>query len=96
MTIVKIKNPVLRWLVGLGCFIVLIVITGTILYLVGIIAAKIYPFSFPPFATAIEEGIIMTIVVGISFFIIIAIIGLSAIVFGILAKELSNKFFDNS
>ncbi len=93
MTIVKIKNPVLRWLAGLGIVTLIIVVTAIIIYALGCIAQKIYPFYL--FRDGGSFGTMINGVVALMVFICcIIILAAICIVIYISAKILGEKFFD--
>ncbi len=93
MTIVKIKNPVLRWLVVLGIVTLIIVVTAIIIYALGCIAQKIYPFCLfwdgGSFGTMISGAVALMV-----FICCIIILAAICIVIYISAEIIGKKFFD--
>ena len=91
MTIAKIKNPVLRWFVGLVIVAAMIVAATIIFYAIGCIAGKICPRIFYYFG---DEGFFLTTIDGVG---VIAILFCSFCI-GLLiwagAEALGEKFFD--
>ncbi len=86
MTIVKIKNPVLRWLVGFVVIAIMIVIAMAIFYGIGLVA------PFLPFF--IEDNPFIILWRGLAALAVVAVAAMiiCGMYFG--AKELGNEFFD--
>jgi hypothetical protein len=100
MTIIKIKNPKIRWLAGFGIMAGIIIIgvptAGAIFYLTGYYIARV-PFTFYPFCMFrdfVDMGWLGTIFAGVYSLVhmgVVAII-IACLIAG--AKALGNKFFD--
>ncbi len=90
MTIVKIKNPVLRWLVGLVIVAAIVVVGAIIIYGVGCIAVKIPFLTFRHFA----GNFVGTSMAGLGLLSIVGLAVCMGIAICVGAYALGQKFFD--
>ncbi len=95
--IIKIKNPVLRWLAGLVIIAAMVVVTAMICYAVGEGIVKKIPFSFFPFNMCRDianTGWLGAIFSGpfLSCYLFVVIMIIYGLIEGI--KGLGEKFFD--